>query len=58
MHQEQHTSAEQSGPRTSAGVWGLPVILAVIASLVFATAALAADADISLEEGGTVPGTG
>ena len=40
MHQEQRTSAEQSGPRTSAGAWGLPAILAVIASLVFATAAL------------------
>ena len=57
MQHEQHTSAEQSGPRTSAGAWGLPAILAVIASLVFATAALASDADISLEEGGTVPGT-
>ena len=57
MHQEQRTSAEQSGPRTSAGAWGLPVILAVIAGLVFATAGLGSDADISLEEGGTVPGT-
>ena len=62
MQHEQRTSAEQSGPRTSAGAWGLPAILAVIASLVFATAGLAqgragSDADISLEEGGTVPGT-
>ena len=41
MHQEQRTSAEPSGPRTRAGAWGLPAILAVIASLVFATAGLA-----------------
>ena len=33
-------------------------ILAVIASLVFATAALAQMPHIALEEGGTVPGTG
>ena len=33
-------------------------ILAVIASLVFATAGLAQMPTISLEEGGTVPGTG
>ena len=37
--------------------WGT-AILAVIASLVFATAALAQMPHISLEEGGTVPGTG
>ena len=37
---------------------GGTVILAVIACLVFATAALAQMPTISLEEGGTVPGTG
>ena len=58
MHQEQRTSAERSGPRTSTGAWGLPAILAVIASLIFATAGAGSDAGISLEEGGTVPGTG
>ena len=41
MHQEPRTSAERSGPSTSTGAWGLPAILAVIASLVFATAGLA-----------------
>jgi hypothetical protein len=47
MNQEQRTSTEQSGPSTSAGAWGLrhpglgSAIVAAIASLVFATAALA-----------------
>ena len=41
MQQEQRTSAEPSGPRTSASAWGLPAILAVLVSLVFATVGLA-----------------